>query len=116
MPRYLYTVPAIVMAFFLVVAAPLGRGLTDAQAYARQGMYGRTAWQDGGPYRWRSIGRWFAEAMRWWSSQCARDLPGLLVGFVQRGTGSSATADDERDLAPAIEAALASHIRWGRAV
>lgn len=114
MPRYLYSVPAIVVAFFLVVAAPLGDGLTHAEAYARQGMYAVTAWQDGGPYRWRSIDRWFGAARHWWSSQCARDLPGLITGFVQRGitTGTAAGSG----LGSAIEAAIASHVRWGGAM
>lgn len=107
MPRYLYSVPAIVVAFFLVATAPVGHGLTHAEAYTRQGMYDVTAWRDGGPYRWRSIDRWFSAAARWWSTPNL-DVPSLLVGFMQRGRGDG--------LAPAIEAAVASHVCCGGAM
>ena len=108
MSRYLYSIPAIVVAFFLVVVAPVGHGLTHAEAYARQGMYDVTAWRDGGPYRWRSIDRWSAAATRWWSSPSVGDLPSLLVDFMQRGLGGG--------LVQAVEAAVTSHVCCGGAM
>ena len=107
-PRYLCSIPAIVVAFFLVVVAPVGHGLTHAEMYARQGMYDVNAWRDGGSYRWRSIDRWSAAAMRWWSSPCVGDLPSLLVGYMQRGLGGG--------LVHAVEAAVSSHVCCGDAM
>ena len=45
LPRYLYSVFAIVMAFLQVVEEPIGRGATDAIAYKRQGMNPTRSWR-----------------------------------------------------------------------
>ncbi len=66
LPRFLYSALAIVTAFWLVEAAPVGQGLTEAEAYAVQGMYRCPRWTKPWPYRWRSLDRWRA---RWISGQ-----------------------------------------------
>lgn len=108
MPRYLYTAGAIVMAFFLTAAPPIGDGLSDERAYAQQGMYRVTSWTAAEPYRWRSVDRWSANTSRWWPTLAAHDVSALLVTFLERsGTGG------RRD---ALTAALTAHVCWGRGV
>lgn len=41
LPRFLYSVAAIVLALLFVADPPLGDGLSDAAAYARQGLFAR---------------------------------------------------------------------------
>ncbi len=107
MPRYLYSAGAIVMAFFLTTAPPTGDGRSDADAYARQGMYQRTCWNAAEPYRWRSIDRWTDAAKRWWPTLTGR-VTTLLIGFIERsGTGG------RRDT---LAAALGAHVQWGEAM
>lgn len=108
MPRYLYSAGAIVVAFFLGAARPVGEGLSDEAAYARQGMFGKTCWQDGDSYRWRSLDRWAECASRWWPARAAGGPSSLLVSFLERaGTGG---------LDALVEAAVLSHVRWGLAM
>ena len=109
-PRHLYSVAAVIVAFVLVVAEPIGEGLTDGQAYVLQGMYSVTGWNDGGPYRWRSLDRWARAAReRWWPGHAPLgDLASLVVSF---------RAHAARDgLAPLVEAGTRSHASWGSAM
>ncbi len=108
MPRYLYTAGAIVMAFFLSSAGPVGDGCTDAEAYARQGMYRRTCWNAAEPYRWRSLDRWAALARSWWPSLVGGGLTTLLISFLERSeTGGRRGA---------LTAAVGAHVQWGEAM
>lgn len=104
MPRYLYSAFAIVIAFTLVAAQPVGRGLTDALAYKHQGMNRVRRWHRGVDWRWQSIDRWSTRIGTWWP-----DLPdtldGLLIGL-RRRAGST-------DPPALLAAAAASHVRWG---
>ena len=91
MPRYLYSAAAIVAAFFLVAKQPVGQGLSQAEAYDRQGMLrGATsrAFSDPG-YYWPSLKRWAARARcRWtgWSGAGHLGPAGAVAGaFGQRG-------------------------------
>lgn len=82
MPRFLYSVGAIVMALFLAMVSPIGLGLSQAKAYEQQGLY-RKAWRDPLAYRWRSLGRWAALAVeKWWP---AVGVDGVLVELLRRG-------------------------------
>lgn len=105
MPRFLYSAAAIVMAFFMVEARPAGDGLSDREAYRRQGMYACTSWNEAAPYRWRSIGRWLRHARRWWPERADWSLQVLLNHFVSRSAGA------ERE--GAVRAAVAAHVTWG---
>lgn len=105
MPRFLYSVAAIVMALLLVAPAPVGEGLSEAEAYDRQGRdaprWSRFA---GRAYRWRSLGRWAARSRTWWSG-LSESVEGLLATFHRRaGSGG------RRDL---LTAAVASHALRG---
>lgn len=99
-PRYLYSVAAIVMAFLLVAERPIGQGLTDGEAYRRQGMYAQLCSYAESPYRWRSLGRWARCAQKWWPSWCG-SLPSLLIGFRQHTSSG--------DIEDVIGIAVASH-------
>jgi hypothetical protein len=107
MPHYLYSMAAIVMAFVLTVSSPLGLGLSDWDAYIRQGMYGEWASQEGVglPYRWRSLSRWSVTASTWWSSWATGGPGGALVDFRQRA--------EPRGLQGLLEAAVDLHVQWG---
>lgn len=106
LPRFLYGLAAIVMAFFLTADSPLGDGLSHAEAYARQGLFARLSTYAEEPYRWRSFDRWAAHARSWWSSWSG-DITRILVLFVERAR-SSARAD-------ILEVAVAHHVRWAAA-
>ena len=101
MPRFLYSVGAIVMALFLAMSSPIGLGLRHAEAYCLQGLF-RGAWRDPLKYRWRSLGRWSALAVeQWWP---AVSLCAVLVGFLGRG-GTHGSA---------VEEAIRSQAIWGK--
>lgn len=107
MARYLYSAAAIVMAFFLVAERPVGQGLSQAEAYDRQGMLRDVttrAFRDPS-YRWRSLGRWTFCARQWWTGW-AGDICSLLHLLLQRAG----------DLAGAVRFALDNHVRWGFAM
>lgn len=104
MPRYLYSAAAIITAFFLVDDRPVGEGLSQAEAYDRQGMLRGVrarAFMDPS-YRWRSLGRWARCAGQWWAGWTG-EVRSLLHLLLQRG--------GER--AGAVRLALESHVRWG---
>ena len=103
MPRFLYSAFAIVVAFVLTAAEPLGNELTDALAYKRQGMNLVHARKLGVDWRWRSIGRWKRMISTWWP---AVDIPSLLAMLTRRSTSN--------DLSGRLEAAARSHLRWGQ--
>lgn len=81
LPRFLYSLAAIVSAWIAVARKPVGDGLSDADAYRRQGAFRRLRWLDEETWRWRSLGRWLRHADRWWPSRVENSIEGLLVGF-----------------------------------
>lgn len=107
MPRYLYSVLAIVLAFTLVAEEPVGQGLTDTLAYKRQGMNRLRRWHRGFDWRWRSLDRWKARVPNWWPG-LPDTLEGLLIGLRHRAGGTDPPA--------LLAAAIASHVRWGATV
>ncbi len=107
LPRHLYSLMAIVRAFILVVAEPVGQGADDRLAYAVQGMKATTSWTKPWSYRWRSLDRWAARVDRWWPGRVAIDLHALLVGFLLE-------AGD--DLTAILGRATASHVCCGGAM
>ncbi len=106
LPRFLYSALAIVAAFWCTEAGPVGQGLTDAEAYAVQGMYPRPCWTKPWPYRWRSLDRWRARIPAWWPG--VQDASGLLVELLRR----AGCRDFQRVLAVSVR----SHARWGAAM
>jgi len=108
MPRFLYSAAAIVMAFFFVGEQPVGDGMTDAEAYDRQGMLADVLPKvELDPcYRWRSLERWARLAQQWWSSWTG-SLRSLLAGFVERSGGQGRIG--------VLRVAVGSHVRWGHA-
>lgn len=110
MPRCLYSTAAVVVAFFLTAAAPLGRGHSHDEAYRRQGMYSRlsTGGQAEPCWRWRSLDRWAAMAGQWWPQGQGFAVSSLLVGWIERSGGGG--------LAGQVRAALDSHVGWEGAV
>jgi len=115
LPRHIYTLPAIVLAWFHAVDEPLGDGLDDPAVYALVGVDRRVKTQEtghAGKRRWRSLRRWVGSAVRWWPT---RPLAGttwrqraacLLVGFLP--------GDGGRD--GAIRRALSAHAAGGTAM
>lgn len=110
MPRYLYSAAAIVAAFFLVARQPVGEGLSQAEAYDRQGMLrGATSREFGDPgYQWRSLGRWAAGARRWWTGWSGTSISGLLVLLRERSGG--------KEWSEMVRTAVKTHVRWGCAM
>ncbi len=108
LPRFLYSGLAIVVAFVLTAARPVGRGLSDAEVYDRQGMYRCRRWTKPWPYRWRSVDRWASKIGAWWPGLAADSIEDLLIGLLRRA-GTEA-------FAPLLGAAVASHVRWGAAM
>lgn len=107
LPRYLYSAFAIVIAFTLVATEPVGRGMSDARAYRRQGMNAVRRWRRGVDWRWRSIDRWRAQIQTWWPG-LPDSLDGLLVGLRSRAGSTDPPA--------LLAAAAGSHARWGAAM
>ena len=106
LPRYLYSVPAMVAAWFLVAGKPVGRGMRQAAAYDRQGMLQqarRRAFLEPN-YRWRSLGRWARLASGWWTGWTGQ-ISSLLTLFLERAA--------QPGFVGAAEAAVRSHARWG---
>lgn len=107
MARYLYSVASIVAAFFLVGQRPVGEGLSNTEAYKKQGMYGRRSTNaEADPnYRWRSLGRWARLAKQWWPTWRGGTISSLLTLFLRQS--------NERSVEAVVLAALNSHARWG---
>jgi len=107
LPCHLYSLMAIVRAWVLVAAEPVGQGVDDPLAYAVQGRKQATSWTKPWPYRWRSLDRWASRIEAWWPGRAATDCHALLVGFVSE-------AGD--DLHAILGRATASHVRCGAAM
>lgn len=106
LPRFLYSALAIVTAFWLTEAAPVGQDLTDAEAYAVQGMYPCPRWTKPWPYRWRSLDRWRARLPSWWPGN--EDSSQLLVELLRRA--------GRVDLRSVLAVSVPSHACWGAAM
>lgn len=97
LPRHVYSLFAIVHALWLAVAPPLGRGLSDEEVYAHQGVDRLAADRHRtGARRWRSLARWTASADRWWPTLAVvgdtwRDrAASRIAAFVQAGEAPAA--------------------------
>jgi len=90
-PRHLYSLLAILAAWWLSVEPPVGKGLDDKEVYARQGVDRLTTGPEKnrtGKPRWASLSRWAAKIGTWWPGRAevgatwrAR-VSSLLAGFV----------------------------------
>ena len=91
LPRHIYTLAAIVTAWFLAAERPVGDGLDDEEIYDRVGVDRRAAGQEpghSGRRRWRSLRRWLRLAPRWWPTRpiagatWREQAAALVVGFI----------------------------------
>jgi hypothetical protein len=115
LPRRLYSLAAIVLAWFLAVHPPVGDGLRDPAVYALVGVDRRLEAQEAGHSgrrRWRSLRRWLAAASTWWPTRPAigttwRDrAASLLVGFIPGDGGREG----------ALRRAVSAHVAGGTAM
>jgi hypothetical protein len=115
LPRYVYALTAILGAWFLAAARPVGDGLSDEAVYARTGVDRR---KDGGEpgragvRRWRSLRRWAGQLEAWWPTRPVPEgtwrerVASLLVGFLP--------GDEGRD--GATRRAVVAHAAGGTAM
>ena len=117
LPRHLYSLYAIVTAWWLAARPPVGEGLDDEEVYSRQGVDRRVEGPEThrtGKRRWRSLARWAARIEAWWPGRTVfgftwrERVTSLLVGF-------SAEAS-EAGLAGVMARAVASHASAGAAM
>jgi len=113
-PRHLYSLFAIVAAWWLGVGPPVGEGLDDVEVYARQGVdrpvTGPERYRTG-KRRWSSLARWAAQIGTWWPGRA-------VVGTTWRARVSSLLAGfaaeaGEAGLAGILARAVASHAGAG---
>jgi len=70
LPGHLYSLWAIVWAWFLAARPPIGEGKDDGAVYAQQGVDRLTPEQHHyGRPRWRSLARWATRLETWWPSR-----------------------------------------------
>lgn len=115
LPGHLYTLAAIVTAWFLAAPRPVGDGLDDEAVYALVGVDRRAVGQEpghSGRRRWRSLRRWLRSAPRWWptrptaGSTWREQAASLLVGFVPGDGGREG----------ATRRAVSAHVAGGTAM
>lgn len=115
LPRHLYTLAAIVTAWFSAAERPVGDGLDDEAVYALVGVDRRAGGQEpghSGRRRWRSLRRWVRCAARWWPTRPAtgatwrQQAASLLVGFVPGDEGREG----------ATRRAVSAHVAGGTAM
>jgi hypothetical protein len=91
LPRHLYSLWAILTAWFLAVPRPVGEGLDDEAVYGRVGVDRRAEGPEAGRagrLRWRSLRRWLHCAARWWPTHplvgvtWREQAAALLAGFI----------------------------------
>lgn len=96
LPRHLYSLWAILTAWFLAVPRPLGEGLDDEAVYGRVGVDRRAVGPEAGRagrLRWRSLRRWLHCAARWWPTHplvgetWREQAAALLAGFIPGDAG-----------------------------
>lgn len=92
-PGHLYSLFAILTAWFLATAPPIGEGLDDEEVYNRQGLDHLTPekYHNGRP-RWRSLARWAGSLDVWWPARVVlgdiwRDRVRALIGGLQTAGG-----------------------------
>ncbi len=113
--RYRYTLMAIVTAWLLAAAKPVGDGLDEEAVYAHVGVDRRVPGRDpdrAGKPRWRSLARWAASIPTWWPAR-------PVVGETWRQRATTLVAgflpgDGGRD--GAVRRALAAHAAGGGAM
>jgi hypothetical protein len=100
LPRHLYSLFAIVHAWWLATAAPLGCGLDDRAVCARQGVDRlpmATERHRTGRRRWSSLARWATKIGVWWPTVAVAGttwrarVATLLIAFVA-GAGEALAA------------------------
>lgn len=111
LPRFVYTLFAIVAAWFSAASVPIGDGLDDAKVYAGHGVDRLTPDLHRVNPRWYSLQRWSMLASAWWPSRPTaggwRDqVAALLAGFVAGKGGRDG----------AIARAVAAHAAAGAAM
>jgi hypothetical protein len=115
LPGFLYSLAAILTAWFLAADAPVGDGLDDTAVYALLGVDRRSEAQEpghSGRRRWRSLRRWLGLASAWWPTRPAlgatwRARAGaLLVGFIPGDGGREG----------ALRRAVSAHVAGGTAM
>jgi hypothetical protein len=107
LPRFLYSIPAILVAWFLVTDGPIGGGCSQAEAYDRQGLFRdvRPLAELEPTYRWVSLGRWARQAESWWTGWTGRVTSWLALLLERSG---------DLGMEAAVDAGVRSHVRWGR--
>jgi hypothetical protein len=113
--RHRYALSAILTAWFLGVARPIGDAKADEEVYALVGVDRRLPGPEAmrsGCARWRSLGRWAARIEAWWPARAVvgsswrQRATSLLSGFLP--------GDGERGAA--IRRAVAAHTAGGTAM
>jgi hypothetical protein len=116
-PRYLYSLLAILAAWWFSVEPPVGEGLDEEEVYARQGV---DRLQSGpeknrtGKRRWPSLSRWAARIESWWPGRA-------VVGNTWRARVSSLLAGFSAEASEAgftgvLTRAVSSHASAGAAM
>ena len=117
LPRHLYSLFAIVFAWWLAVSPPLGVGLGDDAVYARQGVDRLTVGAEThrtGRRRWRSLARWAAKLGYGWPTRAVAGstwrarVASLLASFVAEAGEVTAAA--------VISCAVRGHVGSGVAM
>lgn len=116
-PRYLYSLLAILAAWWFSVEPPLGEGLDDEEVYARQGVDRRASGSEThrtGKRRWPSLPRWAAKIESWWPGRA-------VVGNTWRARVSSLLAGFSAEASEAgftgvLARAVSSHASAGAAM
>ena len=112
LPRYLFTLGAILVAWFLAMPRPFGDGLGHAEVCDRQGADRPAAEMRSGRPRWRSLARWSRRLEDWWPSRPVlgstwfERTGALLVGFLAGGG----------DRSEAVARAVRAHAAAGKAM
>jgi len=113
--RRLYSLAAIVLAWFLAVDRPVGDGLDDKAVYALVGVDRWLEEQESGRSgrrRWRSLRRWVATTSQWWPTRPAigttwrERAASLIVGFLPGDGGREG----------ALRRAVSAHVAGGTAM
>ena len=113
-PRHIYSLFAIVTAWWLGIGPPVGAGMDDVEVYARQGVDRPVTGPERhrtGKRRWSSLARWTARISTWWPGRA-------VVGATWRARVSSLLAGFAAEagyagLAGILARAVASHAGTG---
>lgn len=116
-PRHLYSLLAILTAWWFSVEPPLGKGLEEQEVYARQGVDRLKSGPEKnrtGKRRWASLSRWATKIDLWWPGRIVLGntwrarVSSLLAGFAAEAR--------EAGLPGMLARAVASHVGAGAAM